>query len=67
MLTALFGCASLCLFLCSVEAAAATEWQAEEPPVKKTTTRLADGRELIYYDSRDDVDRAAPDLSLIHI
>jgi UDPglucose--hexose-1-phosphate uridylyltransferase len=25
--------------------------------VKKTTTRLADGRELVYYDSRDDVVR----------
>ncbi|MFD8328867.1 galactose-1-phosphate uridylyltransferase [Streptomyces lydicus] len=29
--------------------------------MKKTTTRLADGRELIYYDSRDDVVRDAPD------
>jgi UDPglucose--hexose-1-phosphate uridylyltransferase len=30
--------------------------------VKKTSTRLADGRELIYYDSRDDTVRDAPDL-----
>ncbi|MEZ0091272.1 galactose-1-phosphate uridylyltransferase [Streptacidiphilus sp. EB129] len=30
--------------------------------MKKTSTRLADGRELIYYDSRDDVVRDAQDL-----
>ena len=30
--------------------------------MKKTSTRMADGRELIYYDSRDDVVRGAPDL-----
>ncbi|MFI0239729.1 galactose-1-phosphate uridylyltransferase [Streptomyces sp. NPDC016845] len=29
--------------------------------MKKTSTRLADGRELIYYDSRDDVVREAAD------
>lgn len=29
--------------------------------MKKTTTRLADGRELIYYDSRDDAVRDAVD------
>ncbi|GAA2306672.1 galactose-1-phosphate uridylyltransferase [Streptomyces kunmingensis] len=29
--------------------------------MKKTSTRLADGRELIYYDSRDDVVREAVD------
>ncbi|MGW1027269.1 galactose-1-phosphate uridylyltransferase [Streptomyces sp. NPDC002577] len=29
--------------------------------MKKTSTRLADGRELIYYDSRDDVVRDATD------
>jgi UDPglucose--hexose-1-phosphate uridylyltransferase len=29
--------------------------------VKKTTTRLADGRELVYYDSRDDAVRDAVD------
>ncbi|MBN0046056.1 galactose-1-phosphate uridylyltransferase [Streptomyces actuosus] len=29
--------------------------------MKKTSTRLADGRELIYYDLRDDVVRAAVD------
>jgi UDPglucose--hexose-1-phosphate uridylyltransferase len=29
--------------------------------VKKTSTRLADGRELIYYDLRDDTVRDAPD------
>ncbi|MFG2223951.1 galactose-1-phosphate uridylyltransferase [Streptomyces sp. NPDC048644] len=29
--------------------------------MKKTTTRLADGRELIYYDSRDDTARTATD------
>ncbi|GGV38750.1 galactose-1-phosphate uridylyltransferase [Streptomyces spectabilis] len=29
--------------------------------MKKTSTRLADGRELIYYDVRDDAVRAAPD------
>jgi UDPglucose--hexose-1-phosphate uridylyltransferase len=29
--------------------------------VKKTSTRLADGRELVYYDSRDDVVRDAVD------
>jgi UDPglucose--hexose-1-phosphate uridylyltransferase len=29
--------------------------------VKKTTTRLADGRELIYYDSKDDLVRDAVD------
>jgi UDPglucose--hexose-1-phosphate uridylyltransferase len=31
------------------------------PAVKKTSTRLADGRELIYYDSRDDTVRDAVD------
>ena len=30
--------------------------------MKKTSTRLADGRELIYYDSRDDLVRDDPDL-----
>ncbi|TXS55551.1 galactose-1-phosphate uridylyltransferase [Streptomyces sp. t39] len=30
--------------------------------MKKTSTRLADGRELVYYDSRDDVVRDAADL-----
>jgi UDPglucose--hexose-1-phosphate uridylyltransferase len=30
--------------------------------VKKTSTRLADGRELLYYDSRDDAVRDAVDL-----
>ncbi|WP_042371995.1 galactose-1-phosphate uridylyltransferase [Streptacidiphilus neutrinimicus] len=30
--------------------------------MKKTSTRLADGRELIYYDSRDDAVRSAQDL-----
>ncbi|MEY9963023.1 UDPglucose--hexose-1-phosphate uridylyltransferase [Streptacidiphilus sp. MAP12-16] len=30
--------------------------------MKKTSTRMADGRELIYYDSRDDVVRDDPDL-----
>ncbi|MFC7306148.1 galactose-1-phosphate uridylyltransferase [Streptomyces monticola] len=30
--------------------------------MKKTSTRLADGRELIYYDLRDDGVREAPDL-----
>ncbi|AJE84827.1 MULTISPECIES: galactose-1-phosphate uridylyltransferase [Streptomyces] len=30
--------------------------------MKKTSTRLADGRELIYYDRREDVVREAPDL-----
>jgi UDPglucose--hexose-1-phosphate uridylyltransferase len=29
--------------------------------VKRTHVRLADGRELIYYDRREDVDRSAPD------
>ncbi|WP_250301899.1 galactose-1-phosphate uridylyltransferase [Streptomyces sp. A 4/2] len=29
--------------------------------MKKTSTRLADGRELLYYDSRDDAVRAAVD------
>ncbi|MGA4841415.1 galactose-1-phosphate uridylyltransferase [Streptomyces sp. G45] len=29
--------------------------------MKKTSTRLADGRELIYYDTRDDAVRTAPD------
>ncbi|GAB2598279.1 galactose-1-phosphate uridylyltransferase [Streptomyces capparidis] len=29
--------------------------------MKKTTTRLADGRELVYYDSRDDAVRDAAD------
>ncbi|WP_042412663.1 galactose-1-phosphate uridylyltransferase [Streptacidiphilus anmyonensis] len=29
--------------------------------MKKTSTRLADGRELIYYDSRDDAVRSAQD------
>jgi UDPglucose--hexose-1-phosphate uridylyltransferase len=32
-----------------------------EHPVKKTSTRLADGRELLYYDSRDDAVRDAVD------
>jgi UDPglucose--hexose-1-phosphate uridylyltransferase len=31
------------------------------PAVKKTSTRLADGRELIYYDARDDKVRDAVD------
>ena len=30
--------------------------------MKKTSTRMADGRELIYYDSRDDTVRDDPDL-----
>src|SRR3954447_16998582 len=30
--------------------------------MKKTVTRLADGRELIYFDAADDLDRSAPDL-----
>ncbi|MDF5758722.1 galactose-1-phosphate uridylyltransferase [Spongiactinospora sp. TRM90649] len=30
--------------------------------MKRTVTRLADGRELIYFDRRDDADRSAPDL-----
>jgi UDPglucose--hexose-1-phosphate uridylyltransferase len=34
---------------------------AEESRVKKTTTRLADGRELVYYDARDDAVRDAVD------
>ncbi|MFI6700132.1 galactose-1-phosphate uridylyltransferase [Streptomyces sp. NPDC050509] len=29
--------------------------------MKKTSTRLADGREIVYYDSRDDAVRDAPD------
>ncbi|WP_424535426.1 galactose-1-phosphate uridylyltransferase [Sphaerisporangium viridialbum] len=29
--------------------------------MKRTATRLADGRELIYFDRRDDADRGAPD------
>jgi UDPglucose--hexose-1-phosphate uridylyltransferase len=29
--------------------------------VKRTVTCLADGRELIYFDRRDDADRSAPD------
>lgn len=29
--------------------------------MKRTVTRLADGRELIYFDRRDDADRSAPD------
>ncbi|RCG23459.1 galactose-1-phosphate uridylyltransferase [Sphaerisporangium album] len=29
--------------------------------MKRTVTRLADGRELIYFDRRDDADRGAPD------
>jgi UDPglucose--hexose-1-phosphate uridylyltransferase len=33
----------------------------EESGVKKTSTRLADGRELIYYDLRDDSVREAAD------
>jgi UDPglucose--hexose-1-phosphate uridylyltransferase len=33
----------------------------EECGVKKTSTRLADGRELIYYDQRDDTVRDAVD------
>jgi UDPglucose--hexose-1-phosphate uridylyltransferase len=33
----------------------------KEPGVKKTSTRLADGRELIYYDLRDDTVRDAVD------
>jgi UDPglucose--hexose-1-phosphate uridylyltransferase len=33
----------------------------EESGVKKTSTRLADGRELIYYDLRDDTVRDAAD------
>ncbi|GAA3378934.1 galactose-1-phosphate uridylyltransferase [Streptomyces sannanensis] len=30
--------------------------------MKKTTTKLADGRELIYYDSDESAERGAPDL-----
>ena len=29
--------------------------------MKRTVTQLADGRELIYFDATDDVDRSAPD------
>lgn len=29
--------------------------------MKKTTTRLADGRELLYYDASDAADRTAAD------
>ena len=32
-----------------------------ESVVKKTSTRMADGRELIYYDSADDTVRDNPD------
>ncbi len=33
--------------------------------MKKTSTRLADGRELMYFDARDDVVRDTPDLRLL--
>lgn len=37
------------------------EHEGEEQSVKKTSHRLADGREIIYYDRRDDVRRDAAD------
>jgi UDPglucose--hexose-1-phosphate uridylyltransferase len=40
---------------------AARSGSNEESGVKKTSTRLADGRELIYYDLRDDTVRDAVD------
>jgi UDPglucose--hexose-1-phosphate uridylyltransferase len=33
--------------------------------VKRTVTHLADGRELIYFDRRDDADRSAPDTRVL--
>ena len=50
---ALFGCGSLCLVMFGR--------RVRSSGVKKTSTRLADGRELIYYDSRDDAVRDAVD------
>src|SRR3954467_526124 len=52
----MFQCVRLCLKV---------EWYGtasnRESAVKKTSTRLADGRELIYYDLRDDAVRDAVD------
>src|SRR3954467_12107755 len=52
----MFQCVRLCLKV---------EWYGtasnRESAVKKTSTRLADGRELIYYDLRDDTVRDAVD------
>ena len=35
------------------------------PELKRTHVWLADGRELIYFDRRDDVDRTAPDTRML--
>jgi UDPglucose--hexose-1-phosphate uridylyltransferase len=53
MVTSVGTCALMCLVLFD-------GWDGESG-VKKTSTRLADGRELIYYDLRDDTVRDAVD------
>jgi UDPglucose--hexose-1-phosphate uridylyltransferase len=53
MVTNVGTCALMCLVLFD-------GWDGESG-VKKTSTRLADGRELIYYDLRDDTVRDAVD------
>src|SRR5205085_845093 len=63
-LTRLSTCASLCCVMfgrCVVSAMAGEAVQGEALLVKKTTIRHADGRELIYYDARDDAVRDATD------
>ena len=63
----LFGCGRVtrrgdcCGLMCLVLLNALIGYGWRSPDVKKTSTRLADGRELIYYDSRDDTVRDAVD------
>lgn len=51
----------MCLVLCEAMDGGVDVRTDGEPGVKKTSTRLADGRELIYYDLRDDTVRDAVD------
>jgi UDPglucose--hexose-1-phosphate uridylyltransferase len=56
MIGVLVGCDVLCLIVLSDWV-----WVQRSAAVKKTSTRLADGRELVYYDLRDDTVRDAVD------
>jgi UDPglucose--hexose-1-phosphate uridylyltransferase len=56
MIEVLVGCDVLCLIVLSDWV-----WVQRSAAVKKTSTRLADGRELVYYDLRDDTVRDAVD------
>jgi UDPglucose--hexose-1-phosphate uridylyltransferase len=60
MLTGVVSCVLVCSVLFGVWLTRTT-LEIQESAVKKTSTRLADGRELIYYDLRDDTVRDAVD------